>query len=188
MGWLRLQIRTVPREGTPDDDDDTVGMRLVGWVRDAVAAGAAPPVAVVLRPERSEIVALAPARQANIALPRFIASLTRSTVEDAGQPVAIAVIGVVQAHRRRGEPGSAVPMAVVFVEWPDNRWWYWRGLLDNDGRAIRADSEAVARSTDGDPIPDVFGRWWALGRRANLGIHLSRVAPDENQGGSKVVH
>lgn len=187
MGWLRLQIRAVPHDGA-SRDDDAEGERLAEWVRQAVAAGAAPPAAVVLRATRSDIVALGPAREAGIAPARFVAALTRSSVEDAGPPLAVAVIGVVESRRRRGTEVAAVPLATVFLEWPDNRWWYWRGLLSDDRRTVRADSEVVTRAVDGDPIPDVFGRWWALARRADLGLHLSRVMPDESNGATKNVH
>lgn len=188
MATLHLRLTTVPHAVPRPVEDEQEGQRLVGWVRDAVKARRAPPAAVVLRPEKTEILPLAPVAQARVPAPRFLGALTRSTSEDSGLPYAVGVIGVLRA-RRAGEPKGAptVPMAVVFLEWGDNRWWYWRAVVDPETGVVLDDSAVIASAVDGDPMPPAFGRWWALARRANLGLHLSR-RKDDSEGTAPVVH
>ena len=171
---LRLQIRSVPLDERLPSDDDETGQHFAGWVRRAVVAGSAPPAAVVVRDHRTDVIALAPVLQARMPLARFVAGMSRSTVDDAGVPALVGVIGVVRANRRGTESGVSVPMAVAFLVWPDNRWWYWKALIDSDERALVDDTEVVQRAVDGDPMPAAFGRWWSLGRRARMQIHLTR--------------
>lgn len=188
---VQLRIRAVPNAIPRSVDDEVEGERLVEWVQRAVDRGRAPPAAVILRPERTEIVAIGPAVKAGVPFPRLMGSLARSTVDDAGLPYAVGLIGVVQL-RRRATPGQTapppVPMAVAFVEWPDNRWWYWRALVEPQGGGLRPDTESVSRAVEGDPMPGAFGRWWALARRANLRIHLTRNGPTLPDDPSQIVH
>lgn len=172
MARLTLQLRTLPRG---EDHEDSVWCEtLVGWVTRAVASGRAAPAAVVRRPGRVDLLALGPVQKAKVHMPGFLACLTRSELPEAGSPDALAIVGVVRTGRRGGDP--AVPMAVVFVEWPDNRWWFWRALLTSDGQ-IREDTIERRSAVEGDPLPNHFGRWWSHGRRNRLTMRLAPAEP-----------
>lgn len=171
MSRLALKVRDLP--AWPSDDDGAVGRELVSLVEGAVARGGAPPAAVVLRPERTELVLLTPAVGAAVPFHRFMAGLTRSAVADASAAEAVGFIGTVRSVADE-RPGSETPMAVVFVEWPDCRWWFWRAALAEGGRGLRPGSEIVISATDGDRMPDRLGRWWSLGRRLGLTVSLER--------------
>jgi hypothetical protein len=139
-------------------------------------------VAVALREDRLDLISLAPVVEAKLPVQRFIAGLTRSTAEGAGDVDAVGVIGVVQA-RQTGE--TPVPVAMAFLEWPDGRWWHWRALIGLDGTHILDDSETLNRAVDGDPLPSNFGRWWSLGRKGRFNVHLKRFErPEEAEGES----
>ena len=82
--------------------------------------------------------------------------------------------------RRREEPNApGVPMAICFIEWPDNRWWFFKALVDPENAQIREDTAVILRAVEGDPMPGRLGRWWALGRRAGMHLHLNRTAPSD---------
>lgn len=185
MARVRLQLRTLSRSPEGDGDDEAWCTDLVGLVRKAVRQGRAAPAAVMRRPDRVDLLSLGPVQKAGVHMPSFLACLTRSQLPGA-QPVdALAIIGVV---RRTGGPKEQrVPVATVFVEWSDNRWWYWRALLGPDG-AIREDTEVVQSAVDGDPLPSMFGRWWSHGRRARLSMRLAPAGPPPVEGPPGVVH
>ncbi len=176
MPKLKLNLRCLDRtESLPDDEE---GSRLSGMVRQAVEAGRAPVAAVALREDRLDLISLGPLIAAKVPVKRFLAGLTRSTAEGAGLVDAVGVIGVVKAQRGNETP---IPMAMAFIEWPDGRWWHWRALVDPDTHGILDDSEILNRAVDGDPLPNDFGRWWSLGRRAKVSVHLSKVEMPESE-------
>ena len=171
MPKLQVTLHCLERsESLPDDEE---GQRLSGMVRRAIEKGRAPVVAVALREDRLDLISLGPVIQAKFPIQRFIAGLTRSTAEGAGPVDAVGVIGVVRTKGHKDAP--PVPIAMAFLEWPDGRWWHWRALIDPDNQGILDDSETLNRAVDGDPIPNDFGRWWSLGRRAKVAVHLSKV-------------
>jgi hypothetical protein len=175
MPTLKLTLRSLERPECLADEAE--GTRLTHLVRQAVERGRAPIVAVTLREDRLDLISLAPVVNAKMPVQRFIAGLTRSTADGAGDVDAVGVIGVVQA-RQGGE--TPVPMAMAFLEWPDGRWWHWRALVGSDGTHLLDESETLNRAIDGDPLPSHFGRWWSLGRKKRFRMHLSRGGfPDE---------
>lgn len=165
MPRFQLRLRASPRGEALDDDGE--GQRLVELVCRAVAAGGAPIVGVAVRVDRVDIVELPPGGE--LPLPLLLAGLTRSTADGAGPVEAVGVMGV--AAKRAGE-GTA-PLAVVFLEWSDCRWWSWRAAVDASERQVRLDTAVVNRAVDGDPLPGRLGRWWSLGRRRGMSVHLS---------------
>ncbi len=165
----RLNLRLVHRPVDPDALPD----RLVEILRAALARGGAPPAAVVVRGERMDIAVLQPVVDAGLRVPVFVAALSRSTMDGVDAPVAaVGLIGIF-----RGDPaisgGPDVPVATVFLEWADGRWAHWRALLDPETRAIREDTVTTGAAEDGDPLPERMGRWWSLGRRRRMSMHLS---------------
>jgi hypothetical protein len=189
MPSISLQLRTVALQPGLDPSDEATGQRLVEWVRQAVGEGKAAPVAVLQRSGRMDIVGLGPIKYAGLPMPNFLAGLTRSEVDGAGAPEMLALIGVVQAKRNGADKDAPpIPMAVAFVEWPDNRWWFWKALIAHDKREIRPDTEVITTAVDGDALPRMFGRWWSFGRRAKMRVRLTRKPPPAPILDSNLVH
>jgi len=165
---LEMRIQSLPRDTTVLADD-ALGESLVELLRPAVPKRRAPAVATITRPQRIDFIGLAPVFAQEIPVEGFIASLTRAQVEpDAGDARAVGVMGVLNL---------GVPTAVVFLEWPDNRWWLWRSLIDPSTRELLPETETLTRAIDGDPMPPGLGRWWSLARRRNLRASLRKREP-----------
>lgn len=158
MQHLRLRVRVLTRR--PADDDDDEGEHLVSLVTDALGRGGAGAVAVVVRAERTELVEARGVVEAGLSLPMFLAGLTRSEPEGQGLPCAVGLAGRFRLVRS----GGGAPVALAFLEWPDCRWWQWRGVLDARG-ALVPEGETRRRAIDGDSLEGGLGRWWSLGRR-----------------------
>ncbi|MBT3224423.1 MAG: hypothetical protein HN348_35595, partial [Proteobacteria bacterium] len=154
---MRLKIKSVERPAGLDDDQ--TGLDLVDLVRKALEVGQAPPVAVVLRDEKVDIINLSPVIEARFPLNRFLASM--SSVIHGGVD-AIGVMGTFKMHRQGEKDG--VPVAMVFLEWEDCRWWQWRALVHD--QVVLDGTETYYRAVDGDPLPHQLGRWWSLARRS----------------------
>jgi len=169
MWTHRIRIRGLDR--TPAPSTEAEGEHLAQLVRRALDAGSAAPVAVVVRPQRTDLVALAPLLQRRTAIASFLAALTRSEVDGHALPVAVGVAGRLLLRRGSGPP---VPVAQAFLEWADCRWWQWQVLLDTDGVPL-PDTVVHRRAADGDALPRGLGRWWSLGRRTGARLKLQRV-------------
>jgi len=165
---LRLRIHDLP----PPDEPTPLPERLVQLLRAGIDRGGAPPVAVIERPNQTHLVPLKPAAEAGLPPGQLLAGLTQARFDD--DPYGAEAIGLMGRFqlRRRGEDGG-VPMAQVFVEWPDCSWWHWRVLLSVEG-GIRDDTVTVRAAAKGDPLPAQLGRWWSTGRRRRLRMHLRR--------------
>lgn len=173
MPTLSLRLQTLE----PDDpwwpDDDRLGEGLVGLVRRNLARGA-PTTAVVVRRHKLVLMPMHPFADAGIALPMVLAGLARWT-EGGDPPEAIGLIG--RVLQRRGGRGPAVPVALVFLEWPDGRWWRWRQVLDADGEPVE-DGVELARAVDGLARPAGIGGYWTLARTRKPRIELRPRVPD----------
>jgi hypothetical protein len=170
MVHLRLPIRVLARPAT---DDEACGEHLAGIVQDAIGRGSRGAVAVAVREQRLELIELRGVMEAGVAVPMFLAGLTRSSPEGFGPPLAVGLAGRFQF---RSGPASAAssppsPVAVAFLEWPDCRWWQWTVMLDSAGQ-ILPDSDMRRRAVDGDPLPGGLGRWWTLGRRTRSTVRF----------------
>lgn len=177
MSRLNLRVHALARpEGR---DDEGLCHDLVEVLRGAVKKRAAPPVAVVLRDGRTDLFQFEAVREAAIPIPNFIAALSCSTCDDGSRVSAVGMMGVVTARRREEPNAPGVPMAICFIEWPDNRWWFFKALVDPENAQIREDTAVILRAVEGDPMPGRLGRWWALGRRAGMHLHLNRTAPSD---------
>lgn len=81
----------------------------------------------------------------------------------------MAVMGLI--HKR--ERNSTHPMAHVYVEDKQGRWWFGAQALDENGMVV-FDEPAVSKlQTDGKPLG--LGGWFALARRLGLTGRLSDV-------------
>ena len=176
MSNMRLRVSYLARLET-SRDEEAEGRHLVTVMKSALGRGGAPPVALMLRGDGVHLLPLGPIAKQGLPVQRFVAGLTRSTMDDQPLVEAVGIMGVVGVRQRHG--GPRVPMAVVFLEWPDNRWWCYRALMEADTPTIRDESETVSSAVEGDSLPAGFGRWWSLARRAGLRVNLSRF-PEEN--------
>ncbi len=159
-----------------ETDDDALGNRLVSATCGAVERGGAPAAAVAVRSTQFDIIPLLPLVQQQSPIPPFVAGLSTSPTE-MGAAEAVGVMGTFRWRRDRSDAG--VPIALVFLEWTDCRWWFWRALLqpEGEGLRLREDTETRACAVDGDAKPLGLGGWWSLGRRSNVRIHLQPRSP-----------
>lgn len=172
MARVQLRIQSLSPREPWWPDEDALGKRLADLVRSANAKGQAPTMGVVARRDRVQLVPLRPLAKAGLNLPMVLAALSRWD-EGEGIPEAVGLLGRVR-FRRAAETWS--PLALVFLEWPDGRWWEWRGVLDGDGVLI-ADAQAVSRAVDGLARPSGLGGWWTMGRRRKPVLRLERSTP-----------
>lgn len=115
--------------------------------------------------------------EAKIPMAGFMAGLSRSTSPDIGDPIAVGLMGRVNWRRQRKEVG--IPVAMVFLEWSDCRWWQWRGLLDASLRGIDEETNTVRRAAEGLAKPPHLGGWWSLGRRRGMQVRFEPQAAPE---------
>jgi len=180
---LSFRIQALRR---PEGSREALFDHLVGVVESAVEGKGAPPVVVMVREEAIELVPVQPLVHAKVHAQRFLAALTRSRVDDGPHPEAVGMMGTFRLRRGRAE-GPGVPMAQVFLEWPDNAWMHWRMLLDADGQRVD-DGDGQWAATLGDPLPPQLGRWWSMGRRHRLGLALKRRVAEPQPLASSMVH
>lgn len=172
---FQLQVQSVQRDTTALADEE-LGLALVDLVRHALTRGQPPTVVTVARPDRIEVIGLAPVLEHGVHVGGFIASLTRAELDPpAADPRAVGLMGTLQV--RQSPDGVPVPQATVFLEWPDCRWWHWRALVDPTRGELIEDTATIRRATDGDPLPDGLGRWWSLGRRQPWRVRLEGGSP-----------
>ncbi len=152
--------------------DDALGRAIFAELLASQVAQARPPAMITLFEREfawfdlSNVLASTPPHRE-----RMLAAL-------AGQPgsEAAAILGVVNLRFGRGDPGT--PCAVVYVEWPDNRWWTAWQPVDAERRPV-GDAPTVRRAVDGHPRPGGVGTWYATCRRLGLKLTLTPVQTRE---------
>lgn len=83
-----------------------------------------------------------------------------------------ALVGVL--NLRFGRQGPPTPCAVVYLEWPDNRWWTaWQPVDAQYGPMTEAPT--IRRAVDGCPRPGGVGGWFSLCRRLGLRLTLRPI-------------
>src|SRR4051812_41921001 len=114
---LRLRVHTAARSHLRTDRD--LGDHLVDTVRKAFPR--APSASVAVRADRIEIIPLQPVIEQKRSPLHFLAGLTTTGVE---------AVGLMGTFRYRPARDAAFsPIAMVFLEWTDCRWWQWRSLV-----------------------------------------------------------
>jgi hypothetical protein len=88
---------------------------------------------------------------------------------------------------RAGRTPQPVRALVVYLEWPDNRWWTAWQALDADGAPV-GDEPQVRRAVEGYPRPGGMGGWFARARREGLRLNLEPVHRPGRQAGLDLVH
>lgn len=178
-----LSIRTRVSIGPRDLErfpleDDALGASLMAMVEGVITdKGALPrPAVLALRPEQIEQYDLKALLESEADIHRFVSAV-------AGQPGvdAVALLGVVGV--RFGRARARTPAAVVFLEWPDCRWW--SAVRPLEDRALRDDWPAIQRSAvEGYPRPGGMGAWFSRARRERLQLRMGT----RSQPGLGMVH
>jgi len=175
MPVVNLRIQTLQPSEPWWPDEDVLGERLVKLVKNNLATGA-PTTGLVVRRETISRVPLKPFAEQKIGVKGVIAALARWD-DGESMPDAVGVIGRVRWRRRNVQSGWS-ELAVVFIEWPDGRWWQWRGLLDADGLLL-PESDGIARAVDGLARPSGLGGWWTHARRHKPNLAFTKRSSED---------
>ena len=148
-------------------DDQALGDSLFKMVGDSLKKGFPTPALFVLRAGQVDRFSLKPIlamplRQRN----RYLAGL-------AGQD-AVECVALLGTLRLRGRgPLAGQRVAVVFIEWPDNRWWNAWQVIGENG-ALLGDGPNVQCAVEGSPRPSGVGGWFALARRSGVQLYMEK--------------
>jgi hypothetical protein len=175
MEHCSLHIRTLHRLDGNVWEDDEVGQRLAALVRKAMDRSHAPAAAVCIRSDRLDLVDLGEVVRQRLSPAFLLAALTCAEAPFAGPVEAVGVLGRFRYRPTPEHPGA--PVATVFVEWPDCRWWHWQVLLDPETGDPVLETETVLRAVDGGRRPSSLGGWWSTGRRKRLRARLEPSEP-----------
>jgi hypothetical protein len=175
MANCSLHVRTLHRLDDRVWKDDDVGRKLAAMVRSAIDNSGAPAAAVCIRSDRLDLVDLGEVVRQRLSPAFLLTVLTRANAPFAGPVEAVGVLGRFRYRPEPGQPGT--PVATVFVEWPDCRWWHWQVLLDPETGHPVPETETVFRAVDGGRRPASLGGWWSKGRRTRLRARLEPSEP-----------
>lgn len=178
---LRLRVGVQPRD--PErfpDDDERLGEELSGRLATALERGVPPPVLVVLRADRVEIVDLRPVLEAPVPVDMFLAAA-------AGQE-GVEAVGLLAVMERRAGDRVSERLAVAFLEWPDNRWWHAWCTLPAAPGTTPVPALSHSRALEGSPRPRGLGGWFSRARFHRLRLQVRPMAPEEQGGAGGVVH
>jgi hypothetical protein len=173
MARLDLRMQTLSPAEPWWPDDEVLGGRLASLVKENLPRNGAPTVGLVVRRDKVVLVPLRPVVQAKWRVAWLLGGLARWDEGD-GAPEAIGLMGQIKVRKSGDDAWS--PLAVVFLEWPDGRWWHWRGVLDGESGLLEG-SEDQSRAVDGLARPSGLGGWWTLARRHQPDLKLERVLP-----------
>ncbi len=175
MPQYPIRLHSIASSVAAHDDDDRLGESLVDVCRSAVERRSAPSSALVVRTDRVDVIPLKQLQQQKLHVPRFIAGMTVASLPDRA-PSDVLAVGLIGSFERRlaSQPGP-VPVAMVFIEWTDCRWWHWHALVHPDDRIVLDATETVRSASEGDAKPPGLGGWWSLGRRSNMSVKLDPV-------------
>lgn len=177
---LQLRVHQGPRDpGRFPVEDVALGRALFGQVTRALERGLLRPALLTLDANQVFQYDVGSVRNA-VERRRLMAAL-------GGQPglECSAMLGVVPVRRARQE--VAQPGAVVFIEWPDNRWWSSWLPLGPDRKPL-ADQAIERSAVEGWPRPGGVGGWFSTVRRTGLRYDLKRTPAPGDQPGLTAVH
>ncbi len=161
MTRLRVRIAHAPREPDFPAGDDALGEAVWGRLVEAVGKGPVRPLLVTIFSEVAQLVDLPPVLAAG--------DPHRGIAAFASQPgaEALAAAGVMV---RRNAGRVVGRFAMVFIEWPDGRWWSCEHPLDADGALLLEAEDDVQRAVDGAPKPGGLGAWFRRARFEQLAL------------------
>ncbi|MED5373140.1 MAG: hypothetical protein VX899_19130 [Myxococcota bacterium] len=170
---LRTRINAGPRDFTRfPSEGEPLGQSLLSLVSDRVQDGKLPrPAALVLRPQEVLQIDLLPVQRSTADTHRFLAACTRLEPD----VEAIALVGVL-GLRLSPRAEKSVPALVVFVEWPDCRWWSAQRIL-REQQLVPELPARLRSAEEGWPRPGGLGGWWSRGRVEQLALNVRRNTP-----------
>lgn len=174
MNGERLRIRTAPRD--PErfpEEDEALGRSVFTLLAGALVRGLPRPAFLLVFEDRvDQVDALEILRRPAEAAHTMLSALAgMDGVRCAG------LVGVLRASQGRASPVRA---AVVYLEWPDNRWWTAWQPMDED-RMLLGDGPVVRAAVDGWPKPGGVGAWFSTARRLELRMKLTRVEEEREE-------
>ena len=178
MTALRLQVRYGTRDPARlPAEDEALGTSVFGMLAGALEHGLPRPAYLVLREDQVDHVDALPI----LRLPPEQGQRMLSAI--AGQP-GVQCVALASPLTLRTGPRTGGRALVVFLEWPDNRWWTaWQPL--DEGNRLLGEEPATRAAADGWPKPGGGGGWFAMARR--LGLRLT-VTAHEADGSPAMVH
>ncbi len=156
MSAIALKVQSIRRADEPMSWE-AEGRGLAEIVRRGLEGRGAPLVGVAVRRKHVDLIDLAPVQEAGVSLHQFLAGLCVQGKRRGRLPEAVGVLGVLPAE-------EASVHALVFVEWPDGRWWHWSARLEEDWGGVVEGSVQVRSAEAGHSLPEGLGGWWARGR------------------------
>ena len=177
---LQLRVQTGPRDHVRlPSEDDALGDALFAQVKAATERGLPRPAMLVLdETQVRQFDAVPLLQRSSMDRGRLLAAV-------GGQPDAECAALAGSLTLRMGQrPTRAI---VVYLEWPDNRWWTAWQVLDDEGRPA-GDGPQVRRAVDGAPRPGGLGGWFSRTRREGLRLKLEQRMPPGHQAGLDLVH
>jgi hypothetical protein len=175
-------VHTGPRdlEHLPEDDD-ALGDAIFQKVRAASQKGLPRPAVLVIDATQVRQYDAVPL------LRRGPSDQGRLLAAVGGQPDAECAAFAGTLTVRAGPRAQPARALVVYLEWPDNRWWTAWQLLDGDGQPV-GDEPRVRRAVDGAPRPRGMGGWFARTRREGLRLRMEPIPRAGRQAGLDLVH
>lgn len=163
---FQLRVRRGPRspERFPRDED-ALGERLGLALTASLERGLPRPAMLLLRDSTVEQVDLVPV----LGAPRPHAERMLAALAGQDGVEAAALVGMLRVRGPAAPRGGLA--AVVYAEWPDNRWWTsWRYV--GPRRELLGEEPMVRRAVDGWPRPGGMGGWFARARRTGVTLRL----------------
>lgn len=176
---LRVRKSTRNLELLPMDDEALGASVMERLISTAQERGLPRPALVAIHERRVEQFDLASVRRvADRHRTRLIASILGRPELECGM-----LAGTMTIERRGRAPARGL---VVYIEWPDNRWWTAWHPVDESGTPIEGEP-AIRRAVDGWPMPRGVGGWFARVRREGLRLRVREPNPVA-QPGLELVH
>lgn len=158
-------------------DDDALGASLFAMLGRALERGLPRPALLVVRSEQVDHIDALP-------LLRLPPPQGQRMMAAAAGQEDVECLALVAPLTLRTGPSTGARAAVVYVEWPDNRWWTcWQPL--DDERRLLGDGPAIRTAVEGWPKPGGVGAWFSTARRLSLVLHMR---PVEDADAPAVVH
>ncbi len=169
MPRVKIRVSHLSRQPRFSGDDDALGEEIWSELdrqlrRQAEDKRVPRPAVLTLFPEVVQVVDVSPLLDV---VPDHHRAVSSFASQDGAEGLALA--GVL-LHRRNG--ALLGRDAVVFIEWPDGRWWWCRRPLGVPGTPVVDADDTVERAIDGAAKPSGLGGWFARARFEQMRIKL----------------
>lgn len=172
MSGVRVRVAHLPRVPRFAGSDDDVGHEMWRELVSHLGRGLPRPAVLSLFDEVVQVVDVAPILVASPDQHRAVAAFASQEGS-----LAIAIAGVLTRRQRGVLVGRD---AMVFIEWPDGRWWWARRGLGLPERPLVDADDVVERAVDGAAKPVGLGGWYGRARYEQIRLRLESSATDVN--------